>query len=57
MDAELTKTFFDESCMKIVDHLKQLFRHSAVKDVSTILLVGGFAESPMLQTAYRGTQN
>ncbi|XP_052696765.1 heat shock 70 kDa protein 12B-like [Crassostrea angulata] len=53
MDAELTKALFDESSKKIVDHLKQLFRHSTVKDVSTILLVGGFAESPMLQVAIR----
>lgn len=53
MDAEITKALFDESCKKIVDHLKQLFRHSAVKDVSSILLVGGFAESPMLQVAIK----
>lgn len=53
MNAELTKALFDESCKKVVDHLKQLFRHSTVKDVSTILLVGGFAESPMLQVAIR----
>lgn len=53
MDAELTKALFDESCKKIVDHLKQLFRHSSIKDVSSILLVGGFAESPMLQVAVR----
>lgn len=53
MDAEITKALFDESCKKIVDHLKQIFRHSAVKDVSTILLVGGFAESPMLQIALK----
>lgn len=53
MDAEITKALFDESCKKIVDHLKQLFRHSVVKDVSSILLVGGFAESPMLQVAIK----
>lgn len=53
MDAEITKALFDESCKKIVDHLKQLFRHSVVKDVSSILLVGGFSESPMLQVAIK----
>eukprot|EP00105_Crassostrea_gigas_P004833 XP_011418178.1 PREDICTED: heat shock 70 kDa protein 12A [Crassostrea gigas] len=53
MDAELTKALFDESCKKLVDHLKQLFMHSTVKDVPSILLVGGFAESPMLQMAVK----
>ncbi|XP_052674336.1 heat shock 70 kDa protein 12A-like [Crassostrea angulata] len=53
MDAELSKALFDESCKKIVDHIKQLFRHSTVKDVPSILLVGGFAESPMLQVAIK----
>ena len=53
MDAQLTKALFDESCKKIVDHMHQLFRHPSVKDVSSILLVGGFAESPMLQEAVK----
>ena len=53
MEANLTKTLFDESCKKIIDHMHQLFRHPNVKDVSSILLVGGFAESPMLQEAVR----
>ncbi|XP_078325396.1 heat shock 70 kDa protein 12A-like [Crassostrea virginica] len=53
MEANLTKTLFDESCKKIVDHMHQLFRHPSVKDVSSILLVGGFAESPMLQEAVK----
>ena len=53
MEAQLTKALFDESCKKIVDHMHQLFRHPSVKDVSSILLVGGFAESPMLQEAVR----
>ena len=33
--------------------MHQLFRHPSVKDVSSILLVGGFAESPMLQEAVK----
>lgn len=53
MEAKLTKTLFDGICKHIVDHLKELFMHPAVKDVSSILLVGGFAESLMLQTAIR----
>nr|XP_022323071.1 heat shock 70 kDa protein 12B-like isoform X4 [Crassostrea virginica] len=53
MEAKLTITLFDESCKKIVDHLEQLFKLPNVKDVSSILLVGGFAESSMLQEAVR----
>lgn len=53
IEAKLTKTVFDGSCKQIVDHMKELFRHTAVKDVSSILLVGGFAESLMLQTVIR----
>ncbi|XP_078325400.1 heat shock 70 kDa protein 12A-like isoform X2 [Crassostrea virginica] len=54
MEANLTKALFDESCKKIVDHMHQLFRLRNVKDVSTIILVGGFAESAMLQETVRG---
>ncbi|XP_078325395.1 heat shock 70 kDa protein 12B-like [Crassostrea virginica] len=53
MEAQLTKALFDESCKKIVDHMQQLFRLPDIKDVSSILLVGGFAESPMLQEAVK----
>lgn len=53
MEAKLTKTLFDGVCKHIVEHLKELFMHPAVKGVSSILLVGGFAESLMLQTAIR----
>lgn len=53
MEAHLVKTLFDEICKQIVDYLKDLFMVSALKDVSCILLVGGFAESLMLQTAIK----
>uniref|UniRef100_A0A8W8L9L1 Heat shock 70 kDa protein 12A n=1 Tax=Magallana gigas TaxID=29159 RepID=A0A8W8L9L1_MAGGI len=53
IEAKLARTLFDESCKHIVDHLKELFMHPSVKDVSSILLVGGFAESPMLQSVVR----
>ena len=54
MEAKLTKALFDKSCKKIVDHMHQLFRLRNVKDVSTIILVGGFAESAMLQETEKG---
>ena len=53
MEANLAKALFDESCKKILDHLHQLFSLPNVKDVTSILLVGGFAESPMLQETVR----
>lgn len=53
MEAILARTLFDANCKQIVDHLKDLFMQPVVKDVSSILLVGGFAESLMLQSAIR----
>lgn len=53
MDANLVKTLFDEICKQIVDYLNDLFTVPAFTDVSRILLVGGFAESLMLQTAIK----
>uniref|UniRef100_A0A8W8L658 Heat shock 70 kDa protein 12B n=1 Tax=Magallana gigas TaxID=29159 RepID=A0A8W8L658_MAGGI len=57
MNAHIVKALFDRCCKQIVDHLKELFMHPAVKEVSSILLVGEFAESPMLQTAIREAFN
>ncbi|XP_052682429.1 heat shock 70 kDa protein 12A-like [Crassostrea angulata] len=51
--ASLVKMLFRESCTQIVNHLKELFTHPAVNDVSFILLVGGFSESLMLQSEIR----
>lgn len=50
-EAALIKSLFDESCKKIIDHMHRLFELSSLKDVSSILLVGGFAESQVLQEA------
>lgn len=52
-EAAVIKSLFDESCKKMIDHVHRLFELSSLKDVSTILLVGGFAESPVLQEAIR----
>uniref|UniRef100_K1QN76 Heat shock 70 kDa protein 12A n=1 Tax=Magallana gigas TaxID=29159 RepID=K1QN76_MAGGI len=40
--------FFAESITKIADHLSELIQQNDGKDISTIILVGGYAESPML---------
>lgn len=53
-EAELVKSLFDESCKKILDHMQELFKLPSLNDVSSIILVGGFAESPVLQRAIRG---
>lgn len=53
IDAQVMRALFGESCGKIVAHMKELFMNPAVQDVSSILLVGGFAESLMLQTAIK----
>ncbi|XP_061185738.1 heat shock 70 kDa protein 12A-like [Saccostrea echinata] len=53
MEANLTKALFDESCDHIVRHIQSLFRIRQIRDVKTILLVGGYADSPMLQEAIK----
>lgn len=40
--------FFAKSIDKITKHLKELFCHKNGRNISTIILVGGFAESEML---------
>lgn len=52
IDAQLAKSiFFHESCSKIVYHLQELFLYPTLRDVSSILLAGSYAELPMLQSA------
>ncbi|XP_060592450.1 heat shock 70 kDa protein 12A-like [Ruditapes philippinarum] len=55
MEADVAKGLFKETCESVAKHLKELFRQGQVKDVPTILMVGGFSESPMLQTVLRDT--
>ena len=43
------KALFTETCEQIVSHLKTIFRLPEIQDVGTILMVGGFSESSMLQ--------
>ena len=51
VESETVKEFFKETCGKIVNHLGEIFRQPAVSAVKTILMVGGFSESPMLRHA------
>lgn len=49
------KTFFTETCDRIVSHLNKIFDQPDVHGVDTILMVGGFSESKMLQDAIRNS--
>lgn len=53
MESKIAKAFFEKSSNKIIYHMQELFSYPTLKDVSRILLVGHFTESPMLQCAIR----
>ena len=44
----MQRDFFAESIYEITRHLKSLLRQPSGRGIATIILVGGFAESPML---------
>ncbi|XP_062582486.1 heat shock 70 kDa protein 12A-like isoform X2 [Saccostrea cucullata] len=46
---DLVTSLFDESINNICGHLSNIFSSNKVKDVNYILLIGGYAESPLLQ--------
>ncbi|WAQ99096.1 HS12A-like protein [Mya arenaria] len=46
---EHAQNIFKETCDHIVEHLKDIFAKPAVQGTETILMVGGFSESKMLQ--------
>ena len=50
---EKMKALFSETSDKILQHLKSIFCLPQVQDVDTVLMVGGFSESPMLQDAIK----
>ncbi|KAL4232761.1 Heat shock 70 kDa protein 12A [Mactra antiquata] len=51
--ADIARNLYTEAFDKISNHLKSLFAEDHVKDISTVLLVGGFSESEMLQSMIR----
>lgn len=55
MEAHVAKGLFADACQSVAKHLKTLFTEGQVKDVPTILMVGGFSESPMLQDVIKQT--
>ncbi|KAH3785914.1 hypothetical protein DPMN_164010 [Dreissena polymorpha] len=48
---DIMHEWYTESCEKTVQHVKELFEHETCKGTDNIILVGGFAESIMLQKA------
>ena len=53
IESDLMKALFDESINSIVKHVDDLLKDKASKGTETILLVGGFSESTLLQEAFR----
>lgn len=52
-NAEIVKELFSKTCTSIVDHVRNILNQEAAKGANNILMVGGFCESPMLQSAVR----
>lgn len=48
METKYVEGFFAQSIDKTADHLSNLLEQNDVKDISTIILVGGYSESQML---------
>ncbi|XP_052796649.1 heat shock 70 kDa protein 12A-like [Mya arenaria] len=53
MEASIAKGLFNDACQSAAEHLKSLFSLPEVKSVDTVLMVGGFSESPILQDLIR----
>ena len=49
LEPDVAKTVFENVCKSATNHMQSLFQRPEVKDVQTVLMVGGFSESPMLQ--------
>ncbi|KAK3566914.1 hypothetical protein QTP86_004937 [Hemibagrus guttatus] len=55
LTAEATNELFQPTISKIIKHIEDLMEKEEVKNVHFLFLVGGFAESPMLQRAVQNT--
>ena len=55
ISADIAKELFHETLDSIINEVRELLEKSELLGTNTILLVGGFAESPMLQHAIRST--
>ncbi|XP_052791590.1 heat shock 70 kDa protein 12B-like [Mya arenaria] len=53
VNCDFMRGWFKDTCDNTVKHVRDLFRQPAVLSCETILLVGGYAESSVLQQAFR----
>lgn len=53
MGADLFKGFFREPVNMLVEHLKELMAKDNLSEISTLLMVGNFSESPIMQDAIK----
>jgi len=53
VDADVMKSLFDKTINNIVSLVKDVLRQPAAKNVPLLLLVGGFAECPLVQSAMK----
>lgn len=51
VDSEIAKGLFKVTCDSILEHVYMILQQSEVANTETILMVGGFSESPMLRAA------
>ncbi|XP_052794437.1 heat shock 70 kDa protein 12A-like [Mya arenaria] len=49
IDCDVIRSWFKESCEKTIEHVRNLLKQPASAGTNTILMVGGFSESMMLQ--------
>jgi len=55
LSAECGLDLFTDPVKQITDHIQSLFEEQEVREVTTLLMVGGFSESDVLQTRIRKT--
>ncbi|KAL5012747.1 hypothetical protein ScPMuIL_011298 [Solemya velum] len=53
IEASLMEQFFEKAIREIIKHIESLLQLPKLKSVTTILMVGGFSESAMLQEAVK----
>lgn len=53
IDRELFQSFYSESISMTIKEIKDILKHDRCRDVSAVMLVGGFSECPMLQEAIK----
>lgn len=53
IEAEVFKSFFEKPIVTTISHVKEILRGNDFRNINTFLLVGGFAESEIIQSRIR----